>query len=67
MHFLGLAGMPRRIADYPEIYSSINLLATFGSYISIVGVILFFYILYTMIRGHSFELNGLVSFVTGSS
>jgi len=45
MHFLGLAGMPRRIADYPEIYSSINLLATFGSYISIVGVILFFYLL----------------------
>jgi len=64
MHFLGLAGMPRRISDYPEIYSSINLLATFGSYVSIAGVILFFYILYTMIRGHSFQMNGLVSVLT---
>lgn len=45
MHFLGLFGMPRRIPDYPDIYSPWNSLISFGSYISIVGIILFFYIL----------------------
>jgi cytochrome c oxidase subunit 1 len=41
MHFVGLAGMPRRIPDYPEIFSGWNFLATFGSIISVVGIILF--------------------------
>jgi len=46
MHFLGLAGMPRRIPDYPDAYSGWNAVATYGSYISILGLILFFYIIY---------------------
>lgn len=46
MHFLGLAGMPRRIPDYPDIYSNWNALASYGSIVSAVGVVLFFYILY---------------------
>jgi len=40
MHFLGLAGMPRRIPDYPDIYSSLNFISTVGSLISIIGVLL---------------------------
>jgi len=43
MHFLGLAGMPRRIPDYPDAYSFFNLIASIGSYISLVGVFIFFY------------------------
>jgi cytochrome c oxidase subunit I len=46
MHFLGLAGMPRRIPDYPDAYWGWNAVATFGSYISFIGLILFFYIVY---------------------
>ena len=46
MHFLGLAGMPRRIPDYPDAYSTWNSLATFGSYISVISALLFFYIVY---------------------
>jgi heme/copper-type cytochrome/quinol oxidase subunit 1 len=60
MHFLGLAGMPRRIADYPDIYSSLNFLASFGSYISIMGLCIFFYLLYTIFRGYSFKMSGFV-------
>jgi heme/copper-type cytochrome/quinol oxidase subunit 1 len=46
MHFLGLAGMPRRIPDFPDAYSGWNAVASFGSYISAVSVALFFYIVY---------------------
>ena len=46
MHFLGLAGMPRRIPDYPDAYAGWNAVASFGSYISGVGLLIFFYIIY---------------------
>lgn len=47
MHFLGLAGMPRRIPDYPDAFTFWNSIASYGSQITVVGVILFFYILYS--------------------
>jgi cytochrome c oxidase subunit 1 len=46
MHFLGLGGMPRRIPDYPDAYAGWNNVASFGSYISGVGLLLFFYIVF---------------------
>jgi len=46
MHFLGIAGMPRRIPDYPDAFSTFNYVASIGSYISVVGLALFFYILF---------------------
>jgi heme/copper-type cytochrome/quinol oxidase subunit 1 len=42
MHFLGLAGMPRRIPDYPTVFSYWNEISTYGSFISFIGVLVFF-------------------------
>jgi cytochrome c oxidase subunit I len=41
-HFLGLAGMPRRIADYPDAFVGWNYISSIGSYISAGGLVIFF-------------------------
>jgi heme/copper-type cytochrome/quinol oxidase subunit 1 len=46
MHFLGLAGMPRRIPDYPDAYSEWNHIASYGSFITLISVLLFAYIVF---------------------
>lgn len=51
MHFLGLAGMPRRISDYPDAFIGWNSIASFGSMVSIVATILFFYIVHRALTG----------------
>jgi len=48
MHFLGLAGMPRRIPDYPDEFATWNNVASIGSMVSVIAVIVFFYILMTL-------------------
>jgi cytochrome c oxidase subunit 1 len=42
-HFLGLAGMPRRYADYPDAFAGWNFVSSIGAYISAVGVFIFLY------------------------
>jgi cytochrome c oxidase subunit 1 len=42
-HFLGLAGMPRRIADYPDAFAGWNYFSSLGSYLSGLGVLIFLF------------------------
>jgi cytochrome c oxidase subunit 1 len=46
MHFLGLAGMPRRYPDYPAEFAGWNFVASIGSYISGLGMLIFLYVVY---------------------
>nr|NP_066340.1 cytochrome c oxidase subunit 1 [Malawimonas jakobiformis]AAG13707.1 cytochrome c oxidase subunit 1 [Malawimonas jakobiformis] len=50
MHFLGLAGMPRRIPDYPDAFYLWNSVASFGSQITFVATLIFFYGVYVAFK-----------------
>lgn len=43
MHFLGLNGMPRRIPQYPDAFLGWNLVASWGSIMSVISVIVGIY------------------------
>jgi cytochrome c oxidase subunit 1 len=46
MHFLGMAGMPRRSSDYPDAYSGWNQIASIGSLMSAIGLLYFLFLIY---------------------
>jgi cytochrome c oxidase subunit 1 len=49
-HFLGLAGMPRRIPDYPDAFAGWNMVSSVGSYISFAGALLFVFVIFHTIK-----------------
>jgi heme/copper-type cytochrome/quinol oxidase subunit 1 len=51
-HFLGIAGMPRRIPDYPDAYHGWNFVSSYGSVLSVVSSIFFFYTVAYAISGN---------------
>jgi cytochrome c oxidase subunit 1 len=48
MHFLGLAGMPRRIPDYPDAFEYWNSVSSFGSILSVYATVWFFYTVWAL-------------------
>ena len=46
MHFLGLAGMPRRYPDYPEAFHAWNYVASIGGFISAFSFLIFLYVIF---------------------
>jgi cytochrome c oxidase subunit 1 len=58
IHYLGLAGMPRRYSDYPDFYSTWNVLARIGSVISVVSVLFIVFILWEALVSHRPVLFG---------
>ncbi|HXP03453.1 MAG TPA: cytochrome c oxidase subunit 1, partial [Stellaceae bacterium] len=58
MHFLGLAGMPRRIADYPDAFAGWNHVASIGAYISSASTVFFIFIVFhTLLAGRKVGAN----------
>jgi cytochrome c oxidase subunit 1 len=51
MHFLGLAGMPRRVPDYALQFANFNAMASVGAFVFGFSQLLFVYIIYKTIRG----------------
>jgi cytochrome c oxidase subunit 1 len=51
MHFLGLAGMPRRYADYPMQFADYNMIATIGAFGFGLSQLIFLAAIIQCIRG----------------
>jgi cytochrome c oxidase subunit I len=58
MHFLGLAGMPRRIADYPEAFAGWNMVSSIGAFISFASTLWFVFVAFhTLLAGRRAAAN----------
>jgi cytochrome c oxidase subunit 1 len=67
IHFLGLAGIPRRYSDYPDFYAGWNFIARAGSIISVVSVLVFICTLWERLARqrstmHSIQVNSSLEF-----
>jgi cytochrome c oxidase subunit 1 len=58
MHFSGLAGMPRRVPDYPDAFAGWNYVSSIGAYISVFSAFFFIFILIeAFVKGRKTQNN----------
>jgi cytochrome c oxidase subunit 1 len=50
-HFLGLAGMPRRVVDYAAVFTEFNVISSIGAFIFGLSHLIFLYVIVKTIRG----------------
>ncbi len=58
-HFLGLAGMPRRIPDYAVQFAEFNMMSSIGGFVFGLSQLLFMYIVIKSIRGGAKATNNV--------
>jgi cytochrome c oxidase subunit 1 len=57
-HFLGMAGMPRRIPDYPDAYAGWNMVSSAGAAVTILGTVWFLWVVFrTFTAGEKLAAN----------
>jgi len=61
IHFLGLAGIPRRYSDYPDSLIFWNILRSVGSIISVISIIFFLFIVWESIVRHRPAISSMHS------
>jgi len=52
MHFLGIAGMPRRIPDFPDGYANFSSIMTIGSFLTVISIFIFLYVVAYTVFNH---------------
>jgi cytochrome c oxidase subunit 1 len=58
MHFLGLAGMPRRYTDYPDAFAGWNFISSIGAFIAFAATLWFlFVVIHTLTAGKRVGAN----------
>jgi len=57
IHFLGLAGIPRRYSDYPDAFTTWNVVARVGSLITTVSVIYLVFIIWEAFRARRVAIS----------
>jgi len=63
-HFLGLNGMPRRYSDYPDNFTSWNIVSSLGRYTSVVGVLMFSIIIWEALSRNRLSLSNITKSIS---